>query len=280
MKQKPETHSSRSTSTRLLSILWDFGRLVRYSRRMADSGRKTPKGSNQMQKSSDETALVKLESALRWSREEERHEINWIGHRLGWMLICQSFLITASIVAQSNNYEWWYGFAVSSILGVIGVWLSLRGILAIRAAQAVIDNGWLARVRDLFKSAGKELDWYRINRELYKHETPLEKDCLHQEAVKLHLNIGWMFIVAWAAIFILGFITSFTHAFPDWRIKISPMGLIITGLAILGTTVLGFFLKFRKCFRQLKIAAGNIKGTLDNPTIQSESGVDGVEKES
>ena len=138
MRQKQTTHSTRSYSAWLL-ILWIFGGLVRY-RRATPSGRKTLTESEPTQKLSDEPALEKLESALKWSREEERHEIGWIGHRLGWMLICQSFLITAAIVAQSTDYEWWYGFAVSSILGVIGVWLSLRGILAIRAAQTVIDN--------------------------------------------------------------------------------------------------------------------------------------------
>lgn len=267
MKQKQETDSSRSTSTWLISILSVFGWFVRYRRRAADSERKTPKGSQLVQKSSDETKLVKLENALKWSREEERHEIGWIGHRLGWMLICQSFLITAAIVAQSNNYDWWYGFAVSSILGVIGVWLSLRGILAIRAAQIVIDNGWLANVRKLFKVAGQDLEWYRINRDLYVDGTSLKDDCLHREAIRLHLRIGWMFIVAWVAIFILGFITSLTRGFPSWKITVSPWTFIFIGLGILvGTAVLFLFI-YRNRFKELENAAKKLDGRLDNPTI-------------
>lgn len=51
----------------------------------------------------------KYEKQLRWTREEERHKINWITKRLSWLLLSQSFLITASIMAQCA-WNWSGGF--------------------------------------------------------------------------------------------------------------------------------------------------------------------------
>src|SRR3712207_502453 len=105
MGQKQTTHSSQAALGWLLPILGAFGWLVWYRRRVADGGHEPPQGIEPMQKTSDETALAKLENALKWSREEERHEIDWIGHRLGWMLISQSFLITAAIYSGPRKLD-------------------------------------------------------------------------------------------------------------------------------------------------------------------------------
>lgn len=53
----------------------------------------------------DKNGLNEKVMRYMYTREEERHEIGWISNRLSWLLICQSFLITAAIMSQSNNYE-------------------------------------------------------------------------------------------------------------------------------------------------------------------------------
>ena len=106
-------------------------------------------------------------------------------------------------------------------MGTLGVWLSIRSILAIHAAQAVIDKGWLAKanclISDAYNSESyKELEPYLINRTLHRPRDTHEclkvahEDCLHQEAIKLHKHIGRVLIISWVAIILMSSIHSFT----------------------------------------------------------------------
>ena len=197
-----------------------------------------------------------LTKKLKWSREEERHEITWIAHRLGWMLICQSFLINAAIISQSDSYPWWFGFISSIVLGILGVWMSIRSILSVKAAQAIINEGWIHKAQCIFDKANGELDDYRLHRVAHQPKANLNNDPFHAESVKLHLNVGWFFVFTWIAIFIIGFFRSFTSKFPDFPIfQFTPIGFIETpigfikiGIVTLVVLVLCFFINFTKCF--------------------------------
>jgi hypothetical protein len=202
------------------------------------------------------------EQALQWSREEERHEVTWIGHRLGWILISQSFLLTAAIMVQSGDYKpWWFGCIATGILGMLGVWLSLRGILAIRAAQIIIDEGWLSQESYICQLANVEQttsldDLYRIPRFAHQKYGNLEKDILHQQAIKLHINIGWAFVYVWVAIYSLGIIRGPINEFPnDHRVSYSSLTLswfIVIGFIFLFVAAFGFILHFKRYFDELK----------------------------
>ena len=141
----------------------------------------------------------KAAAQLRWLRDEERHEIAWVGHRLGWMLLAQSFLITAAIMGQSKAYPWWCGTVVTFILGCLGTWLSIRSGLAIKAAQSVT-HAWLMREQHLCMTRNPELRTYRLFRPMHEGR-PLEEDRLHTVAIKLHTGIHIAFIVTWIALF-------------------------------------------------------------------------------
>lgn len=203
------------------------------------------------------------EQALQWSREEERHEVTWIGHRLGWILVSQSFLLTAAIMAQSEEYPWWHGSIATGILGIFGVWLSLRGILAIKAAQIIIDEGWLAQECYICKLADEEgitklNDLLRIPRLLQQKPENLKKDILHLQAIKLHINIGWAFVSVWVAIYSLGIVLGAVRAFPnDNKISYSSLtfsNLITIGFIFLSVVSIGFIWHFKKYFDELKVS--------------------------
>lgn len=156
-----------------------------------------------------EQNVNRLLAALRWSREEERHEIGWIGHRLGWLLVSQSFLISAVVVTHANSYRWWYGIVVAILLGMLGIWLSTRSLFAIQAAQTIIDRGWLSKASQIYKQAGSSLDYTRINRPLHSigyEDKNTPHDVLHIEALKLHMNIGWAFLLVWIVIVMIGIV--------------------------------------------------------------------------
>ena len=158
---------------------------------------------------------------LRWAREEERHEIAWIGHRMGWVLLAQSFLITAAIMAQSKDYPWWCGSVVAFILGCLGAWLAIRGNLAIRAAQVVIAS-WLRREQLVCLKHGG-LTPYRLHRPVHKGE-PSEKDPLHNVSVKFHAKMVWPIIVTWVLLFLVAlFISLNRFHVGDPPAQISPL---------------------------------------------------------
>lgn len=136
---------------------------------------------------------------LRWMREEERHEITWIGNRLSWMLLAQSFLITAAVVAQSNEYPWWWGPIATLILGCLGVWLAIRGGIAVRAAQNII-HLWLKREKEVCRE-NESLQMYRVSRELHDGK-PWTADPMHAAAIQLHLAMDKTLIWAWVGMFL------------------------------------------------------------------------------
>ena len=180
------------------------------------------------------------------------------------MLISQSFLLTAAITSQSGGFLWWFGPTIAGVLGVLGVWLNLRGTLAIHAAQAIIEKGWLAKARELY-SKDSSLDSYRIGRVIHQtgKSVELEHDYLHEEAVKLHKQIGYAFIMAWVVVFILAFLSGFMRAFPEYHLVIiTPLRLGIAGAAAFSIAVLGFLLTFWERFKQLNDAAMQITGNV------------------
>jgi|LakMenEpi03Aug12_release.lakeMendotaPanAssembly.Ray.scaffolds.fasta_scaffold164445_3 hypothetical protein len=131
-------------------------------------------------------------------REEERHEVSWIGHRMGWLLLAQSFLMTAAIMAQSNDYPWWTGTASTFILGCLGTWLAIRGGLAINAAQDVI-HAWLKRERQVVQAC-PELMRLRLSRPLHQPVTNSE-DHLHDVAIKFHTRSMLPMVFTWLLLY-------------------------------------------------------------------------------
>ncbi len=212
------------------------------------------------------------ERQLRWTREEERHEIGWISQRLSWLLISQSFLITTSIIVQSKDYEWWFGFIASNILGILGIWINLRGMLAIHAAQIIINKGWLVKANMLITSAQGKLEPYCINRVLHKNNKSPEDDYIHREAIKLHLHIGKIFIYSWVFIYILSFITSFTREFSIYTIPVFSTGwwFIHAGVIWFFLLSIVFYTRFSRCFEQLNLTAKDLECQRDSSDCRIE----------
>lgn len=212
-----------------------------------------------------------LREQLKFLREEERHEILWIGNRLQWMLLCQAFLMTAAIMSLSKDYPWWTGLAVSLVLGTLGSWLALRGGLAIRAACDVIE-AWLKREKNLC-DMHPDLLKYRLNRPAHVDDNLLN-DASHCIAAGLHLRMHRAFAIAWCALFVISLAVasnrqkeaeppviyiSWSTTSP-WRIElgwsrpsIAP-NHIIMGTALLGvlsaTLLIGRYLFLRKKLKE------------------------------
>jgi len=212
-----------------------------------------------------------LEKALKWSREEERHEISWIGHRLGWLLVSQSFLITAAVVSQSDDFSWWYGIVISIVLGKLGIWLSFRGLIAIKAAQIVINEGWLKNAANIYSKSGDKLKYLTIRRNLHlskNSQQSIQGDVFHNEAIKLHLNIGWAFIIVWIIIALLGVVSGFARSGhvsirPTYEIKVILWALFLS--VIIGGSVLMIY-KFTRSSNNLNNAEAELKNTPQNQT--------------
>jgi hypothetical protein len=164
---------------------------------------------------------------LRWSRDEERHEVTWIGHRMGWVLLAQSFLMTAAIMSQSNDYPWWHGTVVTLILGCLGIWLAISGGLAVRAAQSVI-RAWLQREREICKT-NKAFVTLRLNRQLH-HKELGETDHLHDVAIRFHTLMMYPLIAAWSLLYIVSVCSGLSRLSDDsTRSQLSQHACIDTG---------------------------------------------------
>lgn len=179
---------------------------------------------------------------LRFLREEDRHEITWINHRLGWMRVSQSFLMTAAITAQSTNYAWWWGMPATFILGTVGVWLALRGALAVRCAVAVSEAWLMAETKFCERKPGGP----RIPRAMAL--TGIAKDDhLHGVACKLHLNMHVPLVFAWFLLFVGGTCVGLHRRYPEsFRAKVDPWldnpGVMFVVLAMILLLVgTGFF---------------------------------------
>ncbi len=220
---------------------------------------------------------------LHWLREEERHEISWIDHRLQWMLLSQSFLMTAAITAQSNEYPWWCGAVVTFILGFLGSWLALRGGLAIRAAQAVI-QAWLRREQELCAAANNKtvLRHFRLNRPMHQGE-PLTNDSLHSVAVKLHEWMHPVFVTAWLLLFLsacaVGLhqkaINPQTVSNAPIIFQVSPVTLFLaTALTALIAAVALFYFRMGPDFQAVERGAKQLepilRATAETPTPPEE----------
>lgn len=148
---------------------------------------------------------------LKYLREEERHEIAWIGHRLGWFLAAESFLLTAAVMSHSGDYQWWYGTAATLALGLFGVVLALRAHLAIRAAQEVVHAWLLLEQRLCPESEQASKDdwgyWVRLPRPMHRGGD-FSKDLLHTVAAKYHLSVPMAVVYVWILVSCLAIVHS------------------------------------------------------------------------
>lgn len=155
---------------------------------------------------------------MQFLRAEERHEIEWISHRLGWFLTCEAFLLTAAVVAQSGDYQPWFGPAATLLLGSFGIFLAFRGLLAVESAHAVL-TAWLLLERKLAEKSSDDYDdyrcWYRIPRPLHL-QRPLAEDVLHTAASSFHRQLPIAVIILWIALFGLAVIYALARMREHW----------------------------------------------------------------
>jgi hypothetical protein len=196
-------------------------------------------------------------SRLQFLRAEERHEIEWISHRLGWLLTCEAFLLTAAVVAQSGDYQPWFGPAATLLLGSFGIFLAFRGLLAVESAHAVL-TAWLLLERKLAEMSNDDYYdnyryWYRIPRPFHL-QRPLSEDVLHTAASSFHRQLPLAVIILWAAIFGLSVIYALARMGEDWSGVLGRRELA----AILMTIIIGGVLTCR-CIAAAFRAASNVR---------------------
>lgn len=197
--------------------------------------------------------------AIEWARKEERHEIQWINSRLSWVLVCQTFLITATVMAQAVLDPWWYGVAITYLLGLFGIWLSINAIISIRAAQEVKDKGWLHKAALVYREGGSSLNAYRLNRPSYIPDK-LDKDPFHNPSMKLHLHIGQAFIIVWIGLLLISYLKGsydrYLGKFANWSL-FEPFTL--TWILLLVLAAVAFYLFYWESHKRIIVEADSLK---------------------
>lgn len=221
---------------------------------------------------------------LRWSREEERHEIAWIGHRLGWLLVSQSFLIATAVLSQSDDFSWWYGIVISIVLGKLGIWLSFRGLIAIKAAQIIIDEGWLKKAGSIYSANKYIRKNLTIPRKLHVSNNCQQvviDDDFHKEAIKLHLNVGWAFIFVWIIIMMLSVVSALSRSGhvsirPSYESKVILWAIFIASIFVISMLM---FYRFTRSYNKIDTAEAEMKKLNSNITQCVNNIVPGTQSE-
>lgn len=212
---------------------------------------------------------------LKHLREEERHEIGWIAHRLGWFLGAESFLLTAAIMSHSDDYQWWYGTAATFALGLFGVVLARRAHLAVNAAQRVL-HGWLVLEHQLCPKKDQDAEhswgyWYRLPRPL--HLTgDYRQDLLHSVASKYHLTLPMSVVYAWILVFCLAVIHSASKMPYELTFTVKGLKIVFVGVALLILVLSGIIIEIYFWEDSTSVRVGGDQLRSDNmPSVEATS---------
>jgi hypothetical protein len=234
-------------------------------------------------KSSSDIVDSKIKT-LEYLRSEERHEITHISNRMGWFLTTESFLISAAIMSQSDDYPNYYGFIATLVLATFGCYLAMRTKLAVDAAQTIIDS-WLIYEKKLLEE--EDIDdpncpyyWLRLPRGLHsakkkknrKDRSQNQKiedkdacndekteDMLHVNAIKLHTQLPYGMMLVWIAIVLVSLANAcYRDSSGDYsRIAIASLSV----LSIVGCVLVIVWLtcQMRTEYRNSKCAARELR---------------------
>lgn len=201
----------------------------------------------------------KTQAILQYRRNEERHEIAHISNRMSWFLTTESFLLSASVLAQSNDYPNYFGVLATLLLGIFGCYLAKRTTIAVTAAQEII-NGWLKYEKHLLSKFQLDdpslpFSWMRLPRGLHK-STPCDggkkpsithdasknelnddmddlSDPLHKNAIKLHIEMPKYIHLLWIGLLFLSIgNAAYRDAGNSWLISILAIVFLIITIGI------------------------------------------------